>query len=231
VSVEAGDREAIVRVAPASDGEAAAGYTIECSTDGGSTWQPAPTAEADGDAIALGGLTNAREYRCRVYAENAQGLSAASPVSNPFRPCGSLFECQPSLPVAIGAVIGAALLALLLGALRWSRNRGRRQITVELDDLGTTYLGLGPSVGASFLRDGRGRVRGLMPGDRTSEIAVRHRGGNRFTITAAGKKTKVVAGEPATMVDDRGETHRLVLRHWGAHGYDFEPSSPEADRR
>jgi hypothetical protein len=231
LSVQAGDREAVVRVAPAADGTVPAGYTIECSTDGGSSWQPAPTAEADGDVIALGSLTNATEYRCRVYAENAHGLSAASPVSNVFRPCGSLFECQPALLPAIAAVIGAALLALLAGVIVWSRNRARRQITVELDDLGTTYLGLGPSVGASLLRDGRGRVRGLMPGDRRSEIAIRHRGGDRFSIRAAGKTTNVVAGEPATMVDDRGETHRLVVRHWGASGYDFEPNSPTKGRR
>jgi len=231
LSVKAGDHEADALVAPAPGGTSAAGYTIECSTDGGSTWQPAPTAEADGDAIALGGLVNASEYRCRVYAENAHGLSAASPVSNVFRPCGSLFECQPSLPFVIGGVIGAALLALLAGVLIWSRNRARRQITVELDDLGTTYLGLGPSVGASLLRDGRGRVRGLMPGDRRSEIVVRHQGGDRFSIKVAGKSTNVVAGEPATVVDDRGGMHRLVLRHWGAHGYDFEPSGPDATRR
>jgi hypothetical protein len=226
LSVQAGDHEAIVRVAGAPGGTVPTGYTIECSTDGGSTWQPAPTAEADGDAIALGNLVNASEYRCRVYAENSHGLSAASPVSNPFRPCGSLFECQPLLPVAIGVVIVGALLALLAAAFVWSRNRARRQITVELDDLGTTYLGLGPSVGASLLRDGRGRVRGMMPGDRRSEIVVRHRGGDHFTIRVAGKSTSVMAGEPTTVVDDHGESHRLVLRHWGAHGYDFEPNRP-----
>jgi len=181
----------------------------------------------DHDAIVR---VNASEYRCRVYAENTHGLSAASPVSNTFRPCGSLFECQPALPLMIGVVIGGALLALLAGVLLWSRNRARRQITVELDDLGTTYLGLGPSVGASLLRDGRGRVRGLMPGDRKSEIVVRHRGGDRFTIRAAGKSTNVLAGEPTTVVDDLGETHRLVLRHWGATGYDFEPTGPTKGR-
>jgi hypothetical protein len=230
LSVQAGDHDAIVLVAPAAGGTTPAGYTIECSTDGGSTWQPAPTAEADGDAIALGGLANATDYRCRVYAENSHGLSGVSPVSNTFRPCGSPFECQPALLPAIGAVIGAALLALLAGIIVWSRNRARRQITVELDDLGTTYLGLGPTVGASLLRDGRGRVRGLMPGDRRSEIVIRHRGADRFTIRAAGKATNVVAGETATVVDDHGETHRLVLRHWGAHGYDFEPNSPTKGR-
>jgi hypothetical protein len=230
VSIQAGDRTAIARVAPAPGGTIAAGYRVECSTDGGSSWQPAPTAEADGDAIALGGLTNTTEYRCRVFAENTHGLSAASPASNAFTPCGSLFECRPWLPPVIAGVAGGALLALLAGVLLWTRNRRRRQITVELDDLGTTYLGLGPSVGASFLRDGHGRVKGLMPGDRRSEIAVRHRGGDRFTIRAAGKSMNVVAGEPATIVDDRGETHRLVLRHWGAHGYDFDPSGPDARR-
>ncbi|HYN69280.1 MAG TPA: hypothetical protein VEX41_03610 [Candidatus Eisenbacteria bacterium] len=231
VSVESGDGAATVRVAPAPDGASAAGYTVECSTDGGSTWLPAPTAQAAGDAIRLGGLVNASEYRCRVYAENAHGLSAASPVSNPFTPCGSLFECQPSLLSVIVAVIGGALLALMTGVIVWSQNRRRRHITVELDGLGRTYLGRGPSVGASLMRDGSGRLRGLMPGDRRSEIVVRHRGGDRFTITAARKSTDVLAGEPATMVDDRGETHRLVLRHWGATGYDFEPSGPEARRR
>ncbi len=127
--------------------------------------------------------------------------------------------------------MSAVAAARLAGVIVWSRNRARRQITVELDDLGTTYLGLGPSVGASLLRDGRGRVRGLMPGDRRSDIVIRHRGGDRFRITAAGKSTNVMAGAPATVVDDHGETHRLVLRHWGAHGYDFEPSGPDADRR
>lgn len=236
VSVEAGDRTAIARVTTPVGGTLPDGYRIECSTDDGSTWQPAPTAEADGDAIALGGLTNASEYRCRVYGENSHGLSAASPVSNAFRPCGSLFECQPSLPALFAGVIGLALVALVVGAIVWSRNRARRYITVEIDDFGTTYLGLGPAVGASLMRDRLGRVKGVMPGDRRSEFGVRHRGNDHFTISAAGRKTEVVAGEPATVVDDEGQTHRVVLRHWStasghAEGYDFEPSGGTRGRR
>ena len=231
VSVEAGDRAATLRVAPGPDGGSTTSYSVECSTDGGSTWQPAPTAEVTGDAVAVGGLVNGSKYRCRVSAENSHGLSAASPVSSAFTPCGSLFECQPFLLPVIVVLIGGGVLALLAGIILWSRSPRRRHITVELDDFGRTYLGRGPSVGASLLRDGRGRVRGLMPGDRKSEIIVRHLGRDRFTVTTAGRSTEVLTGEPATVLDDRGVSHQFVVRHWGATGYDFEPTGPDAGRR
>jgi hypothetical protein len=202
------------------DGAIVDGYRWECSADGGTTW--AIERSVDGSAsVDIGGLTNGTDYVCRTFAGNASGESDASALSDAFRPCSGLFECNPlALPLLAG--LGGLFAAFLLfGLWRWVAGR-RLYVTAEVDRFAPVDLGRGPAVGLSFVRRGPyQRIVRIEPtAGRRAEVRIRYAGGERFRVEAAGGRVTAEFGRVAQVTDDRGEVHTIVLRAFD------EPSQP-----
>ena len=209
----AGDGSAQISV-PQWDGESTVdSYSYECSNDTGATWTQPTTVQATGSATLLNGLANGTEYRCRVTAANERGASDASPLSNAFLPCGSLFECNRALLPIIGTLLALILLALLFLVARWWTARTRAFISVQVDEMDTVNLSRGPDVGLGLIRSSNGAITDAVS-DRTgaAELRVRYRGGHRFDVTHAGGHVEARAGTPFEFVDENGESHTAVFR-------------------
>ncbi|MDQ1686221.1 MAG: large repetitive protein, partial [Frankiaceae bacterium] len=105
VSGAAGDGQVSVTwTAPSNNGGAAVtGYTVEWSSDNGTTWSsPLASAQSSANAAALiTGLTNGTSYVFRVAATNGVGTGSFSASSAAVTPAGA-----PSAPTGVSATAG-----------------------------------------------------------------------------------------------------------------------------
>src|SRR5919198_540548 len=202
-------RVSIQAVDPAS----VTGHRFECSSDSGKTWSAAVDVEqADVTTAQVGGLTNGIDYVCHAFAINASGTSAASPNSDIARPCGSPFECNPIIPIALGAlgvVLGGGILVALVVLYR---GRTRGYVVAVVDVVHTANLGSGSSLGVRFMRRSpRGALTGIAP-DRSDKADLKIRFKNdRFTVTDSVGKHVAASGERFIVVDSIGQRHDVVL--------------------
>ena len=191
------------------------GYHYECSADNGATWPAAADqASADNTTALVESLTNGVGYVCRAFAENATGLSDASPISDAVRPCASVLDCNTVLRPVLGLI--ALLLAggiLVVLVLLW-RERSRGYVVAVVDVIHTANLGHGSRLGIGFVRaPGSRRVTGIVA-DRgpDAEIRIRLRRGGRFEVTDRMGRHVTSSGEPIIAADSVGVRHELVLR-------------------
>ena len=208
VNADRGDQSAVVSVVAGSDGGSPiVDYHYECSADGGTTWQPVNEPVSASTSIHVTGLANGTEYSCRATAENATGVSAVSPASNPFAPCGGLFDCNPLLRWIVGGLVTAAALAAAWYVVAWYRNRLRPYITAYVDDSEAIPLGRGPRTGLAFVgneiqMDRRGNA----------DVQVQYKGSNRFDVRSAGGLIAAKVGDDVEVIDPDGGSHTLTLQ-------------------
>lgn len=88
--------------APSSNGAAITNYTVQFSSDGGTTWVVFPRPAGTATTASVTGLANGLEYSFRVSAQNALGSSSwsstatATPVTTPSSP--SSITCSAVSP-------------------------------------------------------------------------------------------------------------------------------------
>ena len=213
-SVQPLNRAVQISVAPL-DGAQVAGYHYECSGDGGGTWPAtADTTSADSPTTQVGNLTNGVSYVCRAFAENATGLSDASPLSDSVMPCGSTIQCNPAILPILGILGFVAALGLLAVFIAFFRDRGQGYVVVVVDVIHTANLGHGRRLGIRFIRPPHSRaVTDIVP-DRSSkaDIRIRQKRGDRFEVIDKAGKHVTQSGEPIVLVDSLGTRHEIVLR-------------------
>ena len=211
--VDAKDKSALVSVAMAPDAVVSR-YLVECSADGGASWPASAESPEITSGILVGGLTNGVDYACRAFAENARGRSDASALSNPFSPCGSLFECYPQAKFVLIGLLGLGLALLLFVIWQWWTNRTRAHVTAIVDDHDIEYLGRGPLVGFTLVKaPSRGPVTGVVADPSPdAHVRVRYLGDDKFEVTSGGITTKASGGRIVEFVDADDDTHSLVLR-------------------
>ena len=195
------------------------GFDFECSADGGATWTVERRVDGDRPSVDIGGLANGTEYVCRAFATNASGASDASPLSDAFRPCSGLIDCNPLVLPLLGGLLILAAALLLFVLWRWYAGR-RLYVTAQVDNFVPVTLGRGPNVGMAFvIRGPYDRVAGVVPAEgRDATVRIRYAGGERFDVRAAGRRQKTKFGRLVQVTDPSGRTHELVLR-----AYDEEP--------
>jgi hypothetical protein len=195
------------------------GFDFECSTDGGTTWTVERRVDGDRPTVDIGGLANGTEYVCRAFATNDSGASDASPLSDAFRPCAGLIDCNPLVTPLLGGLLVLALALFLFVLWRWYAGR-RVYVTAQVDNFVPVTLGRGPKVGMAFVTRGPfDRVAGVVPAeDRDAAVRIRYAGGEKFEVRAAGRRQKTKFGRLVQVTDPSGKTHDLVLR-----AYDEEP--------
>ena len=213
-SVQAMNRALQISVAPV-DPALVSGYRYECSGDNGGTWPAtADVAAADSTTAQIGDLTNGVDYICRAFAENATGLSDASPVSDAVRPCGSALQCNPALPPILAILGFVALAGLFAVFIAFYRARSQGYVVAVVDVIHTANLGHGRRLGISFVRAPGSRMITEIVADRgpKAEVRIRHRRGDRFEVTDKAGRHITQSGEPVVAVDTIGVRHELVLR-------------------
>jgi len=94
---------ALTWIAPADGGDAITGYTVEWSSDGGTTWSsPLGSALTSTDtAASVTGLTDGTAYIFRVAATNGVGIGTFSDTSGAVTPA-----TVPDVPTEVTAVAG-----------------------------------------------------------------------------------------------------------------------------
>jgi hypothetical protein len=224
-SVQPQDRSVRISVTMPAEAPVSA-IAYECSSDGGQTWAVRREFEGTPQAAEVNALTNGTEYVCRAIATNASGAGDPSPLSDAFRPCAGLIDCNPAaLPLIVALV---ALLALALAWLLWRWYASRRVwVTAQVDNFFTVTLGRGPNVGMSFVRPGRYReTTGVTPAEgRDAEVRIRYRGSDRFDVRTADSRQRATVGRVVQVVDSKGVAHRVVL---GAYDQEPQPLRREA---
>ncbi len=195
------------------DGAPVTGIAYECSTDGGATWSVASEVPGSRTVVDIAGLANGTEYVCRVSATNPSGVSDTSPVSDAFRPCGGLIDCNPLVLPLLGLM--GLLLAAAAALAFWRWYAGRQvYVTAQVDHFASVSLGRGPRVGLTFVRRGpNNRLAGVVPADgRAADLRIRYAGGETFELRAAGRSVKTRFGRQVQITDKHGQTHSVVVR-------------------
>jgi hypothetical protein len=211
-TVAVGDRSAQLNVAMPA-GAPVTQFLYECSSDGGATWPVEGSASGRQPSFDVTTLANGTEYVCRVSAANENGTSEASPLTDAFRPCSGLIDCNPIVLPLFGALLALLVAAALLAVYR--RYRGRQvYVTVQVDGFSSVSLGRGPTVRMRFIRQGSyNRVTGIAPADaREADVRIRYAGGEKFEIRSKRTRTKAEFGRPVDVADDHGVVHSIVVR-------------------
>jgi hypothetical protein len=198
----------------ATDPAAASSYRYECSNDNGSSWPAELAVSGRGTSATIVGLTNGAQYVCRAYAANVAGLSAPSALSAAVTPCGSVIECNASLPPIL-AIVGILLVvAFAVASILFLRDSNRGYVVAVVDSIHTANLGHGSNLGIKFIRGpNRGAVVGIAAErGRDVDIPIRVMRGGRFRVTDRTGRHVTVDGEPIVVLDRAGVRHQLVLQ-------------------
>ena len=102
---------ALTWTAPATNGGAISDYTIQYSSDSGSTWTTFSDTVSATASVTVTGLTNGTAYVFRVAATNEAGLGAYSASSAARTPLG-----PPDAPTNVSGVAASAQVALTWSA-------------------------------------------------------------------------------------------------------------------
>jgi hypothetical protein len=186
----------------------------ECSADGGKTWTSRVDIKVGSNTDAqINNLTNGTSYVCRAVAANAIGQSDASPVSDAFKPCGGLLECNGLLAPLVG-ILGVVLaLALIAVIAAFIRERRRGYVLAVVDVIHTANIGRGGRLGIGFVRAPNSRVITDIVAEpwKSADVRIRQLSNDRFQVTDTAGKRVVNSGE-AVVVVVGGIRHELVLR-------------------
>jgi hypothetical protein len=185
----------------------------ECSSDGGATWTLAREVSGAQTSLDVTGLTNGTEYVCRVFASNESGVSDASPLTDVFRPCSWLIDCNPIVLPLFGVAAALILAGLLLVLYRWYKGR-QVYVTAQVDGLASVSLGRGPTVRMRFVRRGPyNRLTGIAPAEgKDADVRIRYTGGETFEIRSKKTRAKTQFGRPVDVADDHGVVHSVIVR-------------------
>jgi predicted phage tail protein len=128
-------------VAPASNGSPISDYTIQYSSNGGSTWTTFAHGASALTSATVAGLANGTTYVFRVAAVNGVGTSAFSLPSSPVTPAGIT---APSAPGNVSGVAGDRSVSLTWTAptsnggstitdyvIQYSSNNGTSWVTLS----------------------------------------------------------------------------------------------------
>jgi len=199
-------------------------YVYECTNVAGATVRGAGTAPT----VVVGGLTNGETYTCVAYAESSVGRSPPSIASASFSPCAGLLDCNPWSKWALAGVALAALLgAAWLFAQRY-RRRARVWITAQVDGGENRPLGWGPELGIRLVEDDAGWFATALPPE-GAPVRVRYRGENRFVVTAGTRIVDVHQGDGASVRDEAGALHQVILRRYRDRPKDRQSARTAAD--
>jgi Fibronectin type III domain len=205
--VEPLDAAVRVSVDPVAGGAPVEQYVYQCTGASGHT---SGISGPDPNEV-VSGLTNGESFQCVAYTENRIGRSAASPASAAFVPCSGIFACNPlAIYVAAGGGILAILVAFLVASRLYAR-RNRVWVTAQVDGGANRPLGWGPRLGIGLEADEDGWFAAPRPRKR-AQIHARYLGNNRFLVESAAGTRDVHQGDPASVREEGGEPHQLILR-------------------
>jgi hypothetical protein len=226
-AVAAADSSVVISVPPAAD-TSVARYRFECSSDGGNTWTEKAGVDADAATTTIGNLANGTNYICRAFAENPVGVSDASPLSDAFRPCGSLLECNPVYIPVLGGLFAILLAGIAVAMLMLLRGRTKGHVIAVVDVVHSANVGHGSRLGIGFMRQAGGRaITGIVADDgKEAEIRVRRLRNGKFVVRDRNGAHEAEDGAPVVVTDRTGVRHSLVLR-----AFDTDAASEVARRR
>jgi hypothetical protein len=226
-SVQALDQAVQITIAPAA-GADLSGYRYECSGDNGATWPAATDVSADSTTAEVDNLTNGVEYRCRAFAQNATGVSDASPVSDAVKPCGSTLECNSVLLPVLGGIVLLMVFLILVALIALYRGRTQGYVVAVVDIVHTANIGHGSTLGIGFERDPETRaITGIVADrGRRADIRIRRLRDGSFAIRDRMGRRVATDGDAIVVADSVGARHSLVLR-----AFDTNAASAVASRR
>ena len=203
-----------LQVTVPTDQEGVSGFTIECSPDNGATWPIRTQPPAGSSTAEIDQLTNGTAYVCRTYATNAIGTSAASPLSDAARPCGSIIECNTQMLPLFAGILGVLGAAIVAGLILLGRTRVRGYVIAVVDVVHTANIGHGSSLGLSLTRaDGTRTVTGIVADTGPkAEVRIRRLRNGDFAVSDRNGRRQVADGDPIGFVDSAGVRHTLVLQ-------------------
>jgi hypothetical protein len=183
---------------------------------------------ADSTTAEVDNLTNGVEYRCRAFAENATGVSDASPVSDAVKPCGSTLECNSVLLPVLGGIVLLMVFLILVALIALYRGRTQGYVVAVVDIVHTANIGHGSTLGIGFERDPETRaITGIVADrGRRADIRIRRLRDGSFAIRDRMGRRVATDGDAIVVADSVGARHSLVLR-----AFDTNAASAVASRR
>jgi hypothetical protein len=203
-----------LQVTVPADQEGVSSYTIECSADNGATWPIRTQPPAGSTTAQIDQLANGTDYVCRTYAANLIGTSAASPLSDAARPCGSIIECNSAMLPLFAGILGLLAVGIIAGLVLLARTRVTGYVIAVVDVVHTANIGHGSSLGISLTRaDGTRSVTGVVADTGpNAEVRIRRLRSGAFAIRDRNGRREVADGDPIAFVDSLGVRHTLVLQ-------------------
>ncbi|HEY5110962.1 MAG TPA: fibronectin type III domain-containing protein, partial [Acidimicrobiales bacterium] len=150
-------------VAPANGGATITGYSLQYSSNGGTSWTNA-TSSAGGTSYTVTGLTNGTAYTFEVAATNAAGTGSFSSASSSATPA-----TVPNVPTSVAATSNANGQSLVswidpvnspptnggstitTNSVRYSSNAGATWTTASTSATDTNYLVTGLTNGTAYV--------------------------------------------------------------------------------
>jgi hypothetical protein len=173
-------------------GAAIAGYTVQVSPDGGSTWFM-PMSQAVGTSIVIGYLTNGTTYIVRVAAHNSVGVGAYSTPVTATAPRGA-----PIAPTQLQGTSGNGQVALSWTASVANGAPVTDYVIQRSADSGTTWTTISDGVSTSVSYTATGLTNGTVYQFRIAGKNAVGTGSYSAVLTADAPRT--VPGSPSNVV-------------------------------
>lgn len=199
-TVTRGDTQASVSwTAPANNGAAISSYTLDYSSDSGTTWTTYSSSLSTTSA-AVTGLTNGTSYIFRVLATNSAGSSAYSSSSTAVTPAA-----VPGAPTAVTATRSGTSLAVSWTAPTSDGGTAITDYTVEYSsNSGTSWSAFAHTASTATSIT----ITGLTTGNTyiTRVTAVNGVGAGTPSSSTTGVLVAVAPGAPTGVTPTRGDT-------------------------